>query len=66
MHFTGQSILSASRAQKGTKYKYVVIKKGNVLWEELVEFQPRFRGDIIDRFLQIPPKYLKKGGEILV
>ena len=43
----------------------MIIKKGNVVWEELVEFQPRFRGDIIDRFLYIPSKYLKQGGEIL-
>lgn len=65
MHFTGQFTLTVSRAQKGTSYKYVIIKKGNVEWEELVEFQPRFRGDIIDRFLYIPSKYLKQGGEIL-
>ena len=65
MHFTGQFTLTVSRAQKGTSYKYVIIKKGNVVWEELVEFQPRFREDIIDRYLYIPSKYLKQGGEIL-
>ncbi|XP_022800357.1 E3 ubiquitin-protein ligase rnf213-alpha-like [Stylophora pistillata] len=61
MHFTGQFTLTVSRAQKGTSYKYVIVKKGSVLWEELVEFQPRYREDIMNRFLNIPSKHLKQG-----
>lgn len=62
MHFSGQCTLTIDRAWKGTRYKYVVVKRGVVFWEELVEFQPRYRGAIVERFLSIPTKYLNPGG----
>ena len=65
MSFSGQFTLSIDRAKRGTYYKYVVIKKGDDHWEYLTEFPPRNKGEIIDRFLSIPDKYLKPGGEFL-
>jgi len=62
LRFSGQCILSMDRAQRGTKYKYVVLKKGNVHWEYLTEFQPRY-GGIVDRFLSIPDKHLNPGAK---
>ncbi|XP_022796393.1 E3 ubiquitin-protein ligase rnf213-alpha-like isoform X3 [Stylophora pistillata] len=59
--FQGQFTLTIDRARKGTKYKYVIIKKKDVLWEELIEFQPSNGGVIVDRFLYVPDKYLKRG-----
>ena len=64
LRFFGRCTLSISRAQKGTNYKYVIIKEGEVLWEQLVEFQSRCSGAIVDRFLSIPGKYLKRGGKL--
>lgn len=63
MHFSGQCTLTLDRAKRGTSYKYVIIKKGEVHWEELVEFQSRYNGVITDRFLYIPEKHLKSGGK---
>lgn len=63
MRFKGHFTLSISLAGKGTFYKYAVIKKGDVHYEYLTEFQPRYRG-IVDRFLLIPPKYVKPGGKL--
>ena len=64
--FQGQFTLTIDRAREGTKYKYVIIKKKVVLWEELIEFQPRYGGAIVDRFLSIPEKYLERGGKLLL
>ena len=64
MRFKGQFTLSITFAQKGTFYKYAVIKKGNVHYEYLTEFLPKYPGGIVDRFLRIPKKYLKPGGKI--
>ena len=64
--FQGQITLTIHRALKGTKYKYVIIKKKVVLWEELIEFKSRYDGTIVDRFLSIPDKYLKHGGKLLL
>ena len=66
MSFSGQFTLSIDRAKQGTCYKYVVIEKGDVHCEYLAEFPPRNKGEIINRFLSIPDKYLKPGGELLL
>ncbi|XP_022806308.1 E3 ubiquitin-protein ligase rnf213-alpha-like [Stylophora pistillata] len=59
--FKGQFALSINLAKKGTFYKYAVVKKGDVHYEYLTEFEPRYRGAIVNRFLRIPEKYLKPG-----
>lgn len=64
MRFIGRCTLSMDRAYDGTHYKYAIIKNGEVVWEELIEFQ-RYRGSIVDRFLYIPDKYLTPGGKFL-
>ena len=66
MSFSGQFTLSIDCAKRGSNYKYVVIKNREVHWEYLAEFPPRYKGEIIDRFLSIPDKYLKPGGELLL
>lgn len=64
MHFSGQCTLTLDRARRGTSYKYVILKKGEVHWEELVEFQSwSYYGVITNRFLYIPDKHLKSGGK---
>ena len=40
-----------------------MIKKGDIHYEYLAEFQSRYEG-IVDRFLRIPEKYLKPGGKV--
>ena len=64
MRFKGQFTLSIRFARKGTFYKYAVIKKGDIHYEYLAEFLPRYRGGIVNRFLRIPEKNLKPGGKI--
>ena len=64
MRFKGQFTLSISLAQRGTSYKYTVIKKGATHYEYLAEFRPRYRGGIINRFLRIPERYLQPGGKV--
>ena len=66
MRFTGQFTLSLDRAQRGTGYKYVVVKKGVVHYEYLPEFRPRYGGGIVNRFLHIPDKCLKPGGKLFL
>lgn len=63
MLFRGQLTISLERARKGTFYKYVVVKKGKVHWEQLPEFPPKYYGGIVNRFLKIPDKYMKQGGK---
>jgi len=42
----------------------VVVKEGNVHWEQLPEFPPECDSDsIVNRFLKIPDKYVKPGGK---
>ena len=64
MCFEGHFTLSIRLANKGTFYKYAVIKKGDVHYEYLTEFQPRCHGGIVNRFLHIPKKYVKPGGKL--
>ncbi|XP_020630793.1 flocculation protein FLO11-like isoform X2 [Orbicella faveolata] len=62
--FRGQFTLSLDRARKGTFYKYVVVKKGTVHWEELPEFPPKYSCDgVVNRSLNIPGNYIEPGGK---
>ena len=61
MRYCGQFTLSIDRAKSGISYKYVVLRKGEVLWEYLTEFTSQY-GGIVDRFLTIPGNYLKPDG----
>ena len=63
MRFSGQFTLTVDCARQGTSYKYVLVKKGAVHWELLPEFPPRHDKAIVNRFLSIPPEYLKPGGK---
>lgn len=63
MLFRGQFTITLDRARKGTRYKYVVVKKGEVYWEDLLEFPAVQYNGIVDRSLKIPEKYLKPGGK---
>lgn len=64
MRFIGRCTLGIDRAYNGTHYKYAIIKNGEVVWEELIEFQ-RYREAIVDRYLNIPDRYVVPGGKIL-
>jgi len=62
--FRGQFTLSLERARKGTYYKYVVVKKGDVHWEQLPEFTPRYGPkSVVNRSLKIPEKRIEPGGK---
>lgn len=62
--FRGQFTLSLDRARRGTFYKYVVVKKGNVHWEQLPEFLPRYGHDsVVNRSLKIPDNRIEPGGK---
>ncbi len=61
--FRGQFTISLDRARKGTFYKYVVVKKGKVHWEELPEFPPINYYAIVNRVLKIPENHIEPGGE---
>jgi len=61
--FRGQLTISLDRARKGTCYKYVVVRKGRVHWEELPEFPPKHYGGIVNRSLKIPAKHIEQGGK---
>ena len=63
MLFRGQFTISLDRAREGTFYKYVVVRKGEVYYEELPEFPPVEYYRIVNRSLRIPEKYLKPGGK---
>ena len=64
MLFRGQFTISLDRARKGTFYKYVVVKKGTVHWEQLPEFPPKWGDEsIVDRVLKIPDRHIEQGGK---
>lgn len=62
MLYRGQVTLSVDRAYRGTKYKYLVVKRGEITWEDLSEYS-YFRG-IVDRVLKIPEHYIRPGGKL--
>ena len=61
--FRGQFTISLDRAHRGTFYKYVVVKKGMVHWEQLLEFPPKCYNGIVNRSLRIPDKHIEQGGK---
>lgn len=61
MLFRGQFTVSLDRACTGTCYKYVVVKKGSVYWEDLAEFPTYY--SIVNRALRIPKKDIQPGGK---
>ncbi|KAJ7339367.1 hypothetical protein OS493_005761 [Desmophyllum pertusum] len=62
--FRGQFTISLDRARKGTFYKYVVVKKGKVHWEDLLEFPPGQYYGIVNRYLKIPDKHIEPGATL--
>lgn len=63
MFFCGQFIIIFDRVCKGICYKYVVVKKGEVYWEDLLEFLVVQYNGIVDWLFKILEKYLKFGGK---
>ena len=63
MHFRGQLTISLDRARNGTFYKYVVVNKGTVHYEDLPEFPPQHYYHIVNRSLKIPEKHIGPGGK---
>ena len=65
MLFRGQFTISLDRARRGTFYKYLVVKKGAVHYEDLSEFSTSyFRDSIVNRVLKIPEQHIKAGGKL--
>ena len=62
--YEGSITLTVERARSGVSYKYVLVRKGKVLYETLPEFTPRSYGGIINRFLRIPEQCRKANGKI--
>lgn len=60
--YRGEVTISRSLAYKGTFYKYLVVKKGKELWEDLSEFASYYRV-IVNRGLKIPEQCIKAGGK---
>lgn len=60
--FRGQFTISPDLARRGTFYKYLVVKKGNLHYEELPEFPSMYRG-YVNRFLKIPERHVEPGGK---
>ncbi|XP_068759451.1 E3 ubiquitin-protein ligase rnf213-alpha-like isoform X4 [Montipora capricornis] len=59
--YRGQVTLSVDRARRRTKYKYLVVKKGTICWENLPQFVSYYFGGIVNRVLKIPEPYVKPG-----
>lgn len=62
--YRGQVTLSVDQARTRTRYKYVVVKKGTVYWEDLMQFASSYFHGIVNRVLKIPEKYTKPGGKL--
>lgn len=63
MSFCGQLIVSFDWVCKGIFYKYVVVKKGKVYWEQLLEFLLVIYYGIVNWVFKILEKYFEFGGE---
>ena len=62
--FRGQFTITLKRARWGTAYKYLVVKKGKVHYEELPEFPAKYGyNSIVNRVLKIPDKHIEPGGK---
>ena len=65
MLFRGQFTITLDRAREGTYYKYLVVKKGVVHYEELPEF-PADQSAYVNRVLKIPDKHIISGGKWVI
>ena len=64
MHFRGQLTITLDRARCGTAYKYLMDNKGELYYEELPEFPPKYGySSIVNRSLKIPENYIEPGGK---
>ena len=59
--YRGEVTISLTRAFKGTFYKYLVVKKGKMYWEDLSEFS--FFDGYVNRGLKIQRDSIKAGGK---
>ena len=62
MLYRGQVTLSVDRACRATSYKYLVVKRGEIIWEDLSEFA--YSNSIVNRVLKIPEQYIRSGGKL--
>lgn len=62
MLYRGQVTLSVHRAYRGTSYKYLVVKRGAITWEDLSEYS--YSHSIVNRVLKIPEQYIRAGGKL--
>lgn len=60
--FRGQFTISRDLARRGTFYKYLLVKKGKLHYEELPEFPSLYRG-YVNRLLKIPERHNEPGGK---
>lgn len=62
MLLRGQIKVPVILAERKVSYKYVVVTKGKLQYEELVEFTSKF-GSITNRCLVIPKEFAKENGK---
>lgn len=60
--YRGQVTLSVDLARRGTNYKYLVVKNGNITWEDLSEYGSFRR--IVNRVLKVPEEDNRPGGKL--
>ena len=67
MLFRGQFTITLDRARCGTAYKYLVINKEEIYYEELPEFPPKYGySSIVNRSLKIPEDRIEPGGKLII
>ena len=64
MLYRGQVTLSVDRARRFTTYKYLVVKKGTLFWEDLPQLASFYFNGVVNRVLKIPEKYVSPGGKL--
>lgn len=64
MVYRGQVTLRVDRARKGTNYKYLVVKKGKITYEDLSEYTLSYFRGIVNRVLKIPEECIRPGGKL--
>ncbi|XP_015758589.1 PREDICTED: uncharacterized protein LOC107337867 [Acropora digitifera] len=57
--YRGRVTLSVDQANRGTSYKYLVVKTGNITWEDLSQYG--YTRSIFNRVLKVPEKYIRPG-----
>lgn len=66
MLYRGQVTLSVDQARRSTKYKYLVVKKGTLFWEDLPQLASFNFNGIFNRVLKIPEQYVSPGGKLSI